>query len=462
MNTDYDVIVIGGGPAGVAAASSAAREGARVGVIEADRLGGNCVNTSCIPTQIVLDVVRKSLATSALSAVGVVVPDTELRYGAVVARKDSLVQRMAQGIDVGLSQAGVVRLRGTGSFVDSHTVRLLGPDGAESVLSSKSFVIATGTTWEPPAISGVPPGIVATADVLLDAGKLPSRVVVMGDSPADFPFSVEYAFMLAAAGVETALVPPGAQVVPGLDPELDAAVVEMLEVLGCSVFPLGTITAGPESGVTLRSPGKESTWDPDVILVPDCRRPAIDALHLDRAGVEFSGGVTVDDQGRTSSAHIFGAGDVTGRWWHTAAAQRVGETVGRNAVGATDPISVRHVPRVLHSYPEIAWVGLTEDRAREDRAHGMPDVRVGYADLAWNAKAITGGESGHAKVILGPLGELVGVHAVGSGASEIVTVAAAFMQTESVAEEVAAFLPWHPSASEALVEAVRSALRSDP
>lgn len=455
MTPDYDVVVLGAGPAGVAAAVSAAKQGARVCVIELDKLGGNCVNTSCIPTQILLDVANKVLEIDALVAVGVVKEGGELRYGPLLSRKDSFVERMAGGIQLLLGQAGVAQSFGAAAFVDSHTVRLVAPDGTECMVSSEAFVIATGTIWEPPAVRGLPAGTVSTPDALLASGTLPSSVVILGDGPADFPFAVEYAFFLAAAGVDTSLVIEGQEIVPGLDREFDHVVVEMLDDLGCGVFLRGSVTAHDGSGVQLHSPGRELQCEPDLIIAADCRRPSVDVLELDRAGVEFERGIKVDDQGRTTCSHIFAAGDVTGQWWHTAAAQRVGEIVGRNAFGASETVSVRSVPRILHTYPEIAWVGLTEERAR----HEDVEVKVGYSDLAWNAKAIVRGGAGSLKVIVGPLGELLGVHAVGAGAAEMVTVAAAFMQAEAVADEVAAFLPWHPSASEALVEAVRSAVR---
>jgi Pyridine nucleotide-disulphide oxidoreductase, dimerisation domain/Dehydrogenase E1 component/Pyridine nucleotide-disulphide oxidoreductase len=225
---------------------------------------------------------------------------------------------------------------------------------------------------------------------------------------------------------------------------------------GAKVAPLMAELLGRKTGVNQGKGGSMhlaadgETVKPEFVVVADARQPSVRGLGLDRAGLPETAPVAVDAGCRTAVAHIFAAGDVTGGAYLTTAAEHAGSVAGANAAGDDLRTDLDRLPVVLNTFPEIAYVGLDEPRART--RGGV--VRCGYADLQHGARNLTrGGLPGAVKVIADGLGQILGVHAVGTGAGEIVTTAAALMQSEALVENVAALRSWHPSAAESLAQA---------
>ncbi|ONH27993.1 FAD-dependent oxidoreductase [Pseudofrankia asymbiotica] len=446
MSEHYDVAVIGGGPAGVAAARRAAELGAKVALVERERLGGMCVNATCIPTEILLDVGRTTLSAVELAGTGVLGGGVDLRVGGAVARAAGLVGQLRDGVAAALRFAGVRHLTGNAAFVDEETLKIGGE--SEATLTADAFVLATGASWEVPALPGVPASRILTPDVVQGMGELPASVVVLGPDAGGTPFAVEYAFLLSVFGVETTLACPTGAVVPGLDPDLQALVVDGLETLGCAVHRQVTVRGGTDGTVALGADGPEVAAQ--AVLAVDVRVPSVAGLNLAGVGLPDSAPITVDGACRTAVPHVFAAGDVLGGALLTSVAEHTGRVAGENAAGGSARARTVAVPRYVGVRPEIGWVGLGEPAAR--RAAG--DVRVGVADLAHNARTVAGGGGGGAvKVIAGPDGELLGVHCVGPGAGEIVGTAAALLQAEVTVDDVAALVAWHPSPLESLIAA---------
>ena len=443
MTGHYDVLVIGGGPAGVAAARSAAARDARVALVEQERVGGTCANVSCIPTEIFLEAARVALAAAQLGAEGVLVPGPDLRLSALVRRKDGLLRQLVGGLDAVLGAARVDVLRGHAAFVDPHRVEIAGGE----VVAADAFVLAAGAPWELPQLDGFPGGRVVTPDVVQSWTAPPESAVILGGGLGLARFSVEYAYLLGVLGTTTTLACPGTQIVPGLDDELQPLVADGLQTLGVSIH-LDSPLKAADGGLMVSAAG--DTVKPEFVVVADARQPSVRGLGLDRAGLPEIAPVAVDAGCRTAVAHVFAAGDVTGGAYLTTAAEHAGSVAGANAAGDDLRADLDRLPVVLNTFPEIAYVGLDEPRAR---ARGGV-VRCGYADLQHGARNLTrGGLPGAVKVIADSLGQILGVHAVGTGAGEIVTTAAAFMQSEALVENVAALRSWHPSAAESLAQA---------
>ena len=453
---DYDVIVIGGGPAGYAAALTAAGEGAHVALVEPERLGGACVNFSCIPTNILLDAVRTHIDARELATLGVFEAGDRFNLTRAAARKDALARMLADGIAAALRQRRVTHVQGRAAFRDPTSVDVSGADGV-AALSGEAFVIATGTRWDPPVIPGVNPERVLTADAVQALAAAPASALVLGGGPAATAFALEYATLLAAAGTTVTLAAPGDQLLPALDPELSDVAARFLGDLGISVLCGWSVAQGDGTTVTLRRGDATSVVDAEVIVAADTRRPFIAGLRLDAAGVEATDRIPVGADCRTNIPHIFAAGDVTSGLMLSSAATHMGEVAGKNAVGLNASTRLHALPHLLHTVPEIGWVGMTEAWARTAR----PQIAIGMADLAYNPRAVAlGARQGAVKVIAGAeLGELLGVQVVGPGAGEIITVAAALMQAEVSVYDLAAMVCWHPSMTESLVEAARRAMR---
>ncbi len=455
---DFDVVVIGGGPAGYAAALKAAERGASVALIEREAVGGACVNYSCIPTNILMDEVARFVEAQELAAFGIFSAGEQFNFARAVARKDSLVEMIGTGIAAQLKRRKVVQMEGRAAFADARTVSVTGSDGVRSV-SAGAFVLATGTRWEPPTFPGLATERVLTADSVQHLVTPPASAVVLGTAVASTAFGLEYASLLAAAGTQVTLVVPEGVLTPGFDADVSQVAEGLLGELGIDVR-VGWSVSGSlsQDAVTIRHGEDTREVAAEVVIAPDVRSPLVDGLNLAAAGVTVADSLPVGKDCRTSVPHIFAAGDMTGGPMLTSVATHMGEVAGTNAAGGEAVTRLSALPHGLHTLPEMAWVGQTERTARES----FPDIGVGLANMAYNPRAtLLGVRQGVVKVVVdSALGEILGVQAVGPGAHEIVAVSASLMQAEASAHDLAAMVPWHPSMTESLVDAARLALAS--
>lgn len=453
---DVDVAVIGGGPAGYSAALRAAEAGASVAVIEAERPGGSCVHHACIPTNILLGAVATFLDARELAVMGVFEAGEQWNLGRAAARKSALVNKMTDGIVAALRMHKVRLIPGRATFRDESTLSIAA-DGGTTALSAEAIIIATGTRWVPPSIPGLSQERLLTADNVQGLVQVPSSAVVLAGGPAETAFALEYATLLAVAGSNVTVVQAGARLLPGLDTSLSEAAARTLTDLGINVFTGAALEGHGTNEVMVVTSQGQSTVAAEIVVAADVRRPFFEGLALDAAGVQAETHVIVDRSCRTNRPTIFAAGDVTGGAMLTNAAIHMGEVAGTNATGGAARTSLGALPHVIHTYPGIGWIGLTEEGAR---AAGH-DVVTGIFDLSYNARAITiGAREGLVKVVADrKLGEVLGVHAVGPEVAEILAVATVTMQAEIRLQDLAAMIPWHPSVSEGLVEAARRAVR---
>ncbi|GAB4325605.1 MAG: dihydrolipoyl dehydrogenase [Dehalococcoidia bacterium] len=452
---DYDVAVIGGGPAGHAAALAAARAGARVALIEAEEPGGACVHHSCVPTAAMLGAAHAHVAARELAIMGVIEAGEQFSLARAAARKDAMVSHLAQGVRASLRMARVEVIAGRAAFASPARLAISLRDGGARQVSAEAVVIATGTRWEPPAIPGVSPAKILTADAVQRLSAAPPSALVIGDGPADTAFALEYAVLLAVAGTEVAYATSAQRILPALDADVAALARQFVEDLGIAVHEDVAVEGGDQASVRLRRTTGDTVVPAEVVVAADPRVPFLDGLELDKAGIEAGGLIPVDRGCRTNVPGIYAAGDVTGGPMLSSAAMHMGDVAGRNAAGGDDVTRLAAVPHVLHTIPETAWVGMTEEQAR---AAGH-DVVIGAADLSYNAFAVTHGfRSGGVKLVAERrLGQVLGVHAAGPGAAEVIAVAAAMMQAEVALDDLAAMVHWHPGGTEALVEAARRA-----
>ncbi len=451
----YDVLVIGGGPAGYAAALKAAELGASVALVEAERPGGACVHHSCIPTNILLGSAHSFVEAQEQRVMGVFEAGDAFNFARAAARKDALVAKMAQGLMAALRMRKVKVVAGRAAFSGRSSVTVTGEGGTEE-LSAEAFVIATGTRWEPPTIDGIPPERVLTADAVQALAVAPASALILGGGPADTAFALEYAFLLSVAGAEVAIATPGSRLLPGLDEAVSQVALAMVSAAGIRLFDSATVR-GEGARVVVSHAGGTDSVPAEVLVAADVRRPYFETLNLAVAGVEAkAAGIAVDRGCRTSNPAVFAAGDVTGQVMLSSSANHMGEVAGRNAAGGNARTRLDRIPHVLHTLPEIGWVGLTEAQAK---AAGR-SVVSGVFDLSFNARAIAlGAREGLVKVVADrELGEVLGVHVAGPGAAEIINIAATVMQSEVTLADLAAMTAWHPSMAEGLVEAARRAL----
>lgn len=455
-----DLVIIGSGPGGHAAALRAAELGARVALVEADSPGGNCVSFACLSNVVMLETVRAALELQDLSLAGVMAAGDGLSFPRAAARRNRLVAGLVEGIRNQLQALKIDFIHGLARLTSPQTATVSLSDGGSTELSAAAFVIATGARPEPPSLPGRSEEIL-TMDQALRLPEAPASALALGGGPVGLGFVLEQAFVLASFGSRVTVAEPGAEVLPGADEELVSYLMQVLEAAGVRVLTntrvREVVAGGGSRDALLTAPEGDLRVPAGVVMAPDCRRPHFEGLGLEEIGVATSAeGVRVDDRCATTVPGIFAVGDVTGGLMLSHAAAHQGRVAAENALGLDARVRLRAVPRTLHTQPELAYVGLNEQQARE-RGH---EVRIGIADLGANLNAVARGRGeGVVKLVADARhGEILGVHAMGPGVCELIGQAALAMELEATVHDLAAVTQWHPSLSEALVEAARRAL----
>lgn len=413
VRPNYDLVVVGGGSAGLTAAGFARRLGASVLVVERDRLGGDCTWTGCIPSKSLLHAAGLAQAARLGAAIGIHSPPPVVDLERVMAAARAASERVyrfespevlaEQGIDVAIAEA---------VFADSKTVLVGG-----AAVTARRFILCPGAH---PAIPPIP-GLATTPHItnldLFRITELPGRLVVLGGGS----IGVEIAQAFRRLGSAVTIVEGGPRLLPEADPQASAALTAAFESEGIEIISgTAAIAArpGPAGGVALTVTDREVTGD--LLLVAAGRSASLEGLHLDRAGVAFTAaGIEVDDRLRTTAEGIYAAGDaVAGSPQYTHYAGWQGFTAARNALLPAPANGRRaNVPWVVFTDPEVAQVGATEaELLQAGTAHV---VRRWPAER--NDRAQTRGEEpGFMKFLLEPGGRLLGATLVGSSAGELV------------------------------------------
>lgn len=419
----YDAIVIGGGTAGMTAAKEIAKAGKKVALIEAERTGGDCLYSGCVPSKSLLATARVAHAIRHAGAFGINAQAPTVDFARTVARKNHIIERIAV-VDApeALERAGVHVIHGVARFDGSGVVIV---DGR--TLRAERFVIATGSRPAVPPIPGLTATGFVTNDGLMARATLPQRLAVIGGGP----LGLELGQAFQRFGSRVTVVERGDRLLSRDDADVTAVLLRGLERDGMAVHLAHNVTrverVGEVKRLTIRAgSGDESTIDADEILVATGRSPRIDELNLESAGVASGPtGIQVDQRMRTTATNIWACGDVTGPPYFTHVADDQARTVATNVLGGRASWSGRAIPWATFTDPEVAGVGLTERAARDRYGDKLEVLRLPYQELD-RAMTDDAGE-GLIKVLLVPGwmrgrlgGEVVGAHVVGDRAGEII------------------------------------------
>ena len=456
MAIAHDVVVIGGGPAGYAAALFASASGLDVGLVEESKLGGTCLHVGCIPAKELLETASVLRTVRHASEFGVTVGDPAVDLVVSQERKQKVVDGLFKGL-AGLlaSREGAV-YAGTGRLGGDHTVTVDG--GEPAVLQAPHIVLATGSS--PRTIPGfdVDGTLVVTSDELLSITEVPERVAVIGGGA----IGCEFASMLCDLGSSVTLLEAMPEILPGCDADAAGAVRRAFKKRRIDVH-VGVQVHGhdPDGPATTVRFGDDGAVEVDLVVVSVGRRPRGDAAGLvgTRVEVDDRGFVVVDDRLRTGAPGVYAVGDVvaTPQLAHVGVAE--GMFVVRDLLGEhPTPVDPATVPWCIYSHPEVAFAGLTEAAARE-AGH---DVVVSSHRFMGNGRAmIVGDTDGLVKVVAekepdGRAGRILGVHLVGPWVTEQIGQGYMAVNWEATVDEVAAFIQPHPTFSELFGETVLS------
>ena len=452
MATECDIAIIGGGPGGYVAAIRAAQLGARTVLIEKDLLGGTCTNRGCIPSKALLDAAARYEALKHASDFGLSVGTAGYDFGQVQDRKNRIVQQLRGGVETLIKGNGVSYVHGWGTMIDPRHVQVRLDDGRTEEVAARSIVIATGSVEARPPIPGLDlPGVFGS-DEGLSLPEVPKSVVIIGGGA----IGVEFASMLSAFGSEVTVVEMMSTLVPTEDPDLGKALAQQFQRRGIQVrteAKLDQITQAPEGGlnVALSTPSGPVSLHAERVMVAIGRAPFTEGLGLERIGVEMNRKwIKVDSRMQTSVPGVYAIGDVVnGMYAHTASAQ--GEVAVENALGHDAQMDYRAVPAVTFCSPQVASVGLTEEKAR---ATGQ-EIKIGRFPFAAEAKAVILGETaGFVKVVAdAKYGQVLGVHMIGPEVTDLIAEATLSVMMEATIEDIAHTIHAHPTLPEAFKEA---------
>lgn len=454
---EWDVVVVGGGTAGLTAARSANLEGARVALIErAAALGGECTFVGCVPSKTIIEVSRIHWSLRQGARYGIHADGLRLDFAELMAHKDAVIADINRDERPELfAEAGIAVLRGNAKFTAPHEISV---DGATHRFASA--VIATGSDPLVPAGIGLEQVPHLTNANVFDLRALPKRLVVLGGGP----IGLELGQAFSRLGSEVTVIHQGAQLLEKEEPEVGELMAQLLRAEGMYVHLATTATrvAQRDGGIVVSVVGEDGAIDivGDQVLVATGRAPRVSGLGLEALGIEPEpAGVQVDRTLRTSVPHVFAAGDVTGQLLFTHVASYEGRIAGHNAVSRRrHKADYRVVPWVTFLDPEVARVGLTEADARA-RHRGVevlrfPMSRVDRARMLGEPKGFIKLITARRRVV-GRMGGgiLVGAHIVGPHAGEIVHEAVLAMQANVFAGRLAQAIHAYPAAAVGMQQA---------
>ncbi|MBR2848678.1 MAG: dihydrolipoyl dehydrogenase [Clostridia bacterium] len=452
----YDLIVLGGGPAGYNAAERAAHGGMKTLLFEERALGGVCLNEGCIPTKTLLYSAKIYDYAHHGEAYGVTVTGASIDHAKVVDRKEKVVRTLVSGIGAKMKGAGVTVVPATavitGKTAEGFTVK-----SGEETYTAKQLLICTGSSAAVPPIPGlkesVESGFAVTNREILDLKVAPKRIAVVGGGV----IGLEMASYFNSIGSEVTVIEMMDKIAGPTDKDISALLQKNYAKRGVKFLLGAKVTAvngKPGDGaVTCEIAGKEEKIPADLVLVSVGRRARTANIGLESVGVLTERGAIVTDEcSRTSVPGIWAAGDVNGKSMLAHTAYREGEVAVNNMLGKKDRMDYRSIPAVIYTNPEVATVGETVESAQKAGLKATEHT----ISLRYSGRYIAENEGGDGivKIVIGEHREILGVHMIGSYASEIIFGAAAMVAKAERVEDVRRIVFPHPSVCEVIRESM--------
>ncbi|EAX46425.1 dihydrolipoamide dehydrogenase [Thermosinus carboxydivorans Nor1] len=444
------IVIIGGGPGGYVAAIRAAQLGAEVHLVEADRLGGTCLNVGCIPTKSLLHTAQLYREVQKGGLIGLKADNVRVDWPVLQSRKQATVTRLVKGVESLLKANKVTVHKGQAALKDARTVIVSGE--TEKEVAADIIVLATGSEPVKLNFPGAElPGVIDST-AALSLPSVPTSLVIVGGGVV----GIEFAALYSALGARVTVVELLPEILPPVDGEIAVKVRQELTRQGVTFLTGarltevrqgdGALTALVEAG------GKVEEVTGEYVLVAVGRRPRTQGLGLEAVGVALDRGrITVDEHFVTTVPGIYAVGDCNGQIMLAHAASAQGIAAVEHALGHQAAYYPQTIPSCIYIQPEVAGVGLTEEEAKKQ---GIA-YKTGLFPLSASGKAvIDGGMSGLVKVIAGEkYGEILGVHIFGPRATDLIGEAALAIRLEATVDELVTTIHGHPTISEALAEA---------
>jgi dihydrolipoamide dehydrogenase len=450
----FDVIVLGGGPAGYVCAIRAAQLGLATAVVEREKLGGVCVNIGCIPTKALLhSAYVANLLAHDSKELGIEVGSVKTDYGVAMRRSRKVSEQNSKGVEFLMKKHKISVIKGSGVLAPNRTVRV----GKDEYQARKGLVIATGSR-----VKGIPQiGLeinkttVISSDEALFLEQTPGTLAIVGAGAV----GCEFADIFNAFGSKVTLIEALPRILPLEDAESSDVLTKSYKKRGITVFAGANVKKATvkkdKVSLDIESGGKTDTIEVEKVLMAAGRAVNTEGLGLKEAGVQLTdrGFIKVNAATlETAATGVYAIGDVAGPPMLAHKGSREGVVVAEIIAGHhPQAIKYDNVPSVTYCHPEVASIGLTEELAKERKL----EYQVGRFPFSANGRARTAGETeGFVKIIRDKkYGEILGAHIVGSHASEIIHELTVARENEYTVEEVDLAIHAHPTLSEAIAEA---------
>ena len=450
---NYDLIVIGGGPAGYLGAERAARAGLKTMVVEKQYIGGVCLNVGCIPSKTLLYSAKLYDGAKYGDKYGVTASGLALDHGAVVARKNKVVKALTGGVRAQLKKAGVTVVEGfaviDGRASEGYAVRV-----GNDVHTATRLLIATGSVPAVPPIKGLDDGLksgfVVTSNEIFDVEAIPQSLVVIGGGV----IGLEMASYFNSVGSKVTVVELLDRIGGNIDSEIAGLLKEEYSHKGVEFRLSSRVVEIADGSVICESNGERAAIEADKVLLSVGRKPVVDGFGLETIDVEIEKGhVKVDEQGRTNVPGVYAAGDVNGRSMLAHTAYREAEVCVNHMTGRKDKVEYSSIPLVIYTNPEIAAAGESEESAREK---GI-DFEIVNLSMRFSGRYLAENQGGRGVCKL--LAErrsrrIIGVHMIANYASEIIYGAGMMVDRAMTEEDVRRTVFPHPTVSEIIRECV--------
>lgn len=453
MREKFDVIIIGGGPAGYQAAVSAANKNMRVLILEEKHLGGVCLNEGCIPTKTLLNSSKLFNMTKNLEVYGINVSNLEFSLDKVVDRKNSIVNKLRYGISQRINVDNI-------SFMEQHA-EIMGKDkgyqirlGNGNIVSGEYLIIASGSRALFPKIDGLEDaldsGFAINSKEFLDSRVKYHKVVIIGCGV----IGIEFASFLLDIGCAVTIIENRYNIFPDMDEDVRRLIIRSLQGRGATVELGCKVQKISDDGFIeiQNSLGDKKVINCDKVLLCTGRKPNIDDLGLENVGVCIrNGAIKTASNCMTNCPNVFAIGDVNGKTMLAHCAYKEARVAIDNICGVNNQIDYCMIPKVIYSNPEIAWVGLSEEECKNKGIISNSKS----CSMKYSSKFMVENEyeQGLCKVIFdNETGQIKGCFIVGNGASEIITIMEIMMCQNKTIEDVKNVVFPHPSICEIFKE----------
>ena len=457
----YDVIFLGGGPAGYVGAIRSAQLGLTAAVVEREGLGGTCVLWGCIPAKALLEASNIATKVKHAAEFGVITGEVKTDFGIAMKRSRDVSTRNSKGVEFLFKKNKVTWIKGTGALGKGKSVVVTADGKTETHTATKAVVICTGSRVKglPQAGLELNKSTVISSDEALVLGTAPKSIAIVGAGAV----GCEFADVFSAFGSKVTLIEVLPRILPLEDEDSSAEVARSFKKRGIDVIigaKLSSTKVGKDSvKIALEAGGAKQELEVEKVLVAAGRVPVVDGIGLKEAGVQLTdrGFIKVTPKLETTAAGIYAIGDVAGPPMLAHKGEREGMVVAEVIAGKSHHlVNYGNIPNATYCHPEVASIGLTEAQCKEKKL----EYKVGKFPFSANGRARTSGETeGFVKIIRDvKYGEILGAHICGAHATELIHELAVARENEFTVEEIELAIHAHPTLSEAIAEATLDAM----